>query len=73
MFFPVKFCGVWTLIISGDPRVPINSQLYVDYNDIMKRIEDIIKQTILTMQEFSKDNDDIEFTINAFDKVLRSL
>ena len=34
MFFPVKFCGVWTLIISGDPRVPINSQLYIDYNDI---------------------------------------
>ena len=38
-------------------------EAYVDYNDIMKRIEDIIKQTILTMQEFSKDNDDVEFTI----------
>ena len=38
-------------------------EAYVDYNDVMKRIEQIIKQTILTLQEFSKDNDDVEFTI----------
>ena len=29
----------------------------------MSRIEQIIKQTILSMQEFSKDNDDVEFAI----------
>ena len=38
-------------------------EAYVDYNDVMKRIEQIIKQTILSLQEFSKDNDDVEFTI----------
>ena len=38
-------------------------EAYVDYNDVMSRIEQIIKQTILSMQEFSKDNDDVEFTI----------
>ena len=38
-------------------------EAYVDYNDVMKRIEQIIKQTILLVQKFSKDNDDVEFTI----------
>ena len=36
-------------------------EAYVDYNDVMSRIEQIIKQTILSMQEFSKDNDNVEF------------
>ena len=38
-------------------------EAYVDYNDVMKRIEQIIKQIILSVQKFSKDNDDVEFTI----------
>jgi len=28
-------------------------EAYVDYNDVMKRIEDIIKQTILSLEEFT--------------------
>ena len=38
-------------------------EAYVDYNDVMKRIEQIIKQAILSIQEFSKDNHDADFTI----------
>ena len=36
-------------------------EAYVDYNDVMKRIEQIINQVILSMQEFSKDNHDVDF------------
>ena len=38
-------------------------EAYVDYNDVMKRIEQIIKQTILSLQEFLKENQNVEFTI----------
>ena len=38
-------------------------EAYVDYNDIMKRIEEIIKQVILSLQKFLKENTDVEFTV----------
>ena len=36
---------------------------YVDYNDIMKRIEQIIIRSISVIQKFSQDNSGTEFTI----------
>jgi aspartyl-tRNA synthetase len=38
-------------------------EAYVDYNDIMKRIEEMIKRVILSLQKFLKENSDIEFTV----------
>ena len=38
-------------------------EAYVDYNDVMKRIEEIIKQSIMAVQKFSDDNSGTEFTI----------
>ena len=38
-------------------------EAYVDYNDVMKRIEEMIKQVILSLQKFSKENSGIEFTV----------
>ena len=36
---------------------------YVDYNDIMERIEHIVKRTISVIQKFSNDNSGTKFTI----------
>jgi aspartyl-tRNA synthetase len=38
-------------------------EAYIDYNDVMKRIEEIIKQSILAVQKFSTNNSGTEFTI----------
>ena len=38
-------------------------EAFVDYNDIMTRIEDIIKIAISTTKEYVKENTDAEFTI----------
>ena len=38
-------------------------EAFVDYNDVMKRIEQIIKQSILAVQKFSSNNSGTEFTI----------
>ena len=38
-------------------------EAYVDYNDVMKRIEEMIKQVILSLQKFSKENSNVEFTV----------
>jgi aspartyl-tRNA synthetase len=38
-------------------------EAYVDYNDIMKRIEEIVKQSIFAIKKFSNDNPGTEFTI----------
>ena len=38
-------------------------EAYVDYNDVMKKIEEIIKQSILAVQKFSSSNSGTEFTI----------
>jgi aspartyl-tRNA synthetase len=38
-------------------------EAYVDYNDIMKRIEEIIKQSISVVKKFSDNNSEVEFTI----------
>ena len=38
-------------------------EAYVDYNDVMKRIEEIIKQVISSLEEFTKENNDVEFNI----------
>jgi len=38
-------------------------EAYVDYNDVMKRIEEIIKQSILAVQKFSTNNSGTEFII----------
>ena len=37
-------------------------EAYIDYNDVMKRIEEIIKQSVLALEEFSENND-AEFNI----------
>ena len=38
-------------------------EAFVDYNDIMKRIEDIIRNSISTVKEYAKNHVDIEFHI----------
>ena len=38
-------------------------EAFVDYNDIMKRIESIIKRSVETVKEYASKNSDIEFVI----------
>ena len=38
-------------------------EAYVDYNDVMDRIEELIKSCISTVQNFVKENPDVEFTV----------
>jgi len=38
-------------------------EAFVDYNDVMSRIEDIIKTSIQTVKEYAKNNPDAEFII----------
>jgi len=38
-------------------------EAFVDYNDVMNRIEDIIKISVNTVQEYAKENPDTEFLI----------
>ena len=38
-------------------------EAFVDYNDVMNRIEEIIKISIQTVNEYVKNNSDVEFTI----------
>lgn len=38
-------------------------EAYVDYNDIMKKIEQIIQISIKTVQEYAKKNQDVEFVV----------
>ncbi|QDI88094.1 aspartate--tRNA(Asn) ligase [Candidatus Nitrosopumilus sp. SW] len=38
-------------------------EAFVDYNDVMSRIEEIIKISIKTVNDYAKDNPDTEFTI----------
>ena len=38
-------------------------EAYVDYTDVMKRIEEIIKQSVFTIKKFSEDNSGTEFVI----------
>ena len=38
-------------------------EAFIDYNDVMDRIEDIIKRVVKTTKEFSQTNTDVEFTI----------
>ncbi|HSG74105.1 MAG TPA: amino acid--tRNA ligase-related protein, partial [Nitrosopumilaceae archaeon] len=38
-------------------------EAYVDYNDVMNRIEQIIKKTVQTVNDYVKENTDAEFTI----------
>lgn len=38
-------------------------EAFVDYNDVMNRIEDIIKVSIKTVKEFASTNEDVEFTV----------
>ena len=38
-------------------------EAFVDYNDVMQRIEDIIKISIKTVQDYVKENSDTEFNI----------
>ena len=38
-------------------------EAYVDYNDVMNRIEQIIKKTVQTVNEYAKENPDNEFII----------
>jgi nondiscriminating aspartyl-tRNA synthetase len=38
-------------------------EAYVDYNDVMNRIEKIIKKTVQTVNDYAKENTDTEFII----------
>jgi len=38
-------------------------EAYVDYNDVMNRIEQIIKKTVQTVNDYAKENTDVEFVI----------
>lgn len=38
-------------------------EAFVDYNDVMQRIEDIIKISVKTVQDYVQENPDAEFTI----------
>ena len=38
-------------------------EAFVDYNDVMKKTEEIVKVSIKTVTEFAKNNSDVEFTI----------
>ncbi len=38
-------------------------EAFVDYNDIMDRIEQIIKKTIQTVNDYAKENTDVEFIV----------
>jgi aspartyl-tRNA synthetase len=38
-------------------------EAFVDYNDVMNRIEDIIKISVTTAHDFAKENSDVEFII----------
>ncbi len=38
-------------------------EAFVDYNDVMNRIEDIIKISVTTARDFEKDNTDVEFIV----------
>ena len=38
-------------------------EAYVDYNDVMDRIEDLIKTCVVTVQNFVKDNPDTDFKV----------
>ena len=47
-------------------------EAYVDYNDVMDRIEELIKSCISTVQNFVKENHDVEFTVpDVPDKIPR--
>ena len=38
-------------------------EAFVDYNDVMSRIEEIIKISIHTVNDYAKNNKDVEFII----------
>jgi aspartyl-tRNA synthetase len=38
-------------------------EAYVDYNDVMNRIEQIIKKTVQVVNDYAKENTDVEFII----------
>ncbi len=38
-------------------------EAYVDYNDVMNRIEQIIKKTVQVVNDYAKENTDVEFVI----------
>jgi nondiscriminating aspartyl-tRNA synthetase len=38
-------------------------EAYVDYNDVMNRIEQIIKKTVKAVNDYAKENPDVEFVI----------
>ena len=38
-------------------------EAYVDYNDIMNKIEQLIKKTVQTVNDYAKENPDVEFII----------
>jgi aspartyl-tRNA synthetase len=38
-------------------------EAYIDYNDVMNRIEEIIKNSVRTMDDFSHKNPDVEFLV----------
>ena len=47
-------------------------EAYVDYNDVMDRIEELVKTCITTVQQFVKDNPDTDFKVpDVPDKITR--
>jgi len=45
-------------------------EAFVDYNDVMDRIEEIIKKTIQTVNDYAKENSDAEFKAPSVPKLI---
>ena len=45
-------------------------EAFVDYNDVMDRIEEIIKKTIQTVNDYVKENNDVEFIVPSVPELI---
>ncbi len=45
-------------------------EAFVDYNDVMDRIEEIIKKTIQTVNDYTKENNDAEFIVPSVQELI---
>jgi len=45
-------------------------EAFVDYNDVMDRIEEIIKKTIQTVNDYAKENNDVEFIVPSVPELI---
>ncbi len=45
-------------------------EAFVDYNDVMDRIEEMIKKTIQTVNDYAKENNDVEFIVPSVPELI---